>query len=492
MERGRDGPGRGSPKPREIICPVRLVARRESILFETGKHEYSKQQNKKEHDMKTGRTHYAADIGRTLLGALALVAFVVFATPQAAQAVTAANTTIVNVVKVDYKDASGTSSFTKSATASITINLLAAAPTVGAPSPASGQTVDSGATQTYTLQLYANANGTDTYDLLLADGTTADSDTVSSDKYIDSITAPDGTLTPLGTGNTTQNNLSIGATVILSDNNGNVVNIPAGTLNGIAAADFVIIGGTKYKVAGTTAGTAAAHDDVNHDIDAEINGTITLNVDTEGDEAWDDAADFSAVDLAGLVISELYEVDITVTAVADALAATDANLYFNLTLTADSGATPSDSQVDIRTIFSRSDVTITKTANPVSGQPGDIIEYTVTVVVAGAAATEVTVTDAVPAYTTLVSYAGNYDTAETTGSLDTNFAQIADGTTTDVTISSAVDNETASNVGSGSAANYTEGSVINFYLGSGSDGSTGGTVAAGTTYTIKYKVQINP
>lgn len=441
--------------------------------------------------MNTKRNNYLAR-GRTLAVALMLAALFAFTVPQISHAGTAVNATIVNVVKVDYKDASGTTSFTKSATATVTVTLLAAAPTVGSPSPASGQTVDSGAVQTYALQLYANANGPDTYDLALANGTTADSNYSSRDKYVDSITGPDGTVTNYGSGNTTVNNISVGATVILSDNNNNVVSVPAGTLNNIASGDFVIINGTKYKASATTAGTAASYNSDTHSVNAETNATITLMVETvPGNNNWTAAADFGAVNLAGQVISELYTVNVKITAVADALAPADADIYFKLTLTADGTGNPSSNQDNVKTTFRRSNVTISKSRSSATGKPGDIIEYTVEVAVTGAQATEVVVTDSVPVYTTLVSYSDSYGGTQVTGSLSTYFGWIGDGTNTDDTISAAIDGETSNNLGSGNATAYTASGTLKFYLGSGSNGTTGGTIAAAKTYTIKYKVKID-
>ena len=431
--------------------------------------------------------HLPPFFGRSLI-TLVLGAILSIGLGGQAQANIAAGTTILNVVKVQYKDASGTSAlFTKSATSTVTVTLLAAAPTITDPTPASGQTIDSGATQAYAYTMYGNANGPDTYDFAVSAGTTPNANALSNNKFIFNYTAPDGTTTATGnTTTTTLANLPIGATVILGDDDVDTISIPAGTLNGIAVGDFVVISGTVYKVRAVDAGTAASYTSGTHTRNDETNGSIQL---WQADGIT--AADFSAVDLAAAVISERWLVDVRVTAVADAAAATDADVYFNLTLTADGAGNPAGVKNDTKTTFRRSQVTVTKAASSANAQTGEVIEYTVTIVVSGSNATSVVVTDSVPEFTTLVSYAGDYNTAATTGSLSTNFAKIADGTTTDLTISTATDAETAVNVGSGNAANYTAGSALNFYLGAGSNGTTGGTVAAGTTYTINYKVKVD-
>ena len=73
MKRGRDSPTCGCSKPIGTIAPDPSRDASGIRVSETKNHETSTQQHKKEHVMKTGSTHYASGIGRTLLGVLALV-----------------------------------------------------------------------------------------------------------------------------------------------------------------------------------------------------------------------------------------------------------------------------------------------------------------------------------------------------------------------------------------------------------------------------------
>ena len=110
-----------------------------------------------------------------------------------------------------------------------------------------------------------------------------------------------------------------------------------------------------------------------------------------------------------------------------------------------------------------------------TGNPGDILEYQVTVTNASGSATSVVVTDAVPAYTTLVESAGN-------------FAAVFNGAiVVDITTVNTDTEDTA--VASGDATGTAAGSAITFYIGTGNTNSTGGTVV--TPYSIVYSVTIN-
>lgn len=442
--------------------------------------------SKKENIVNTQSYFSARRIATTLLGVLALAFCVTIATPTQSEAGTAANAIIRNVVKVDYKDAGGNGSFATSATTTVSVTLLAAIPTITDPTPASNQFVESSAVQGYAFTLFSNANGTDTYNLTLADGTTGDAGTpVSKNKYIVSYIDPQGITHATGnTTTTTLPGLSIGATVILSDNDNDTVNIPAGTMNTIANDDYVVINGIVYKVRSHTDGTVAGYNSGTNSLTPETHGTIRL-YQADGTTA----ADFSAIDLTGSTISQRYIVNAAVTAVADA--ASDAVLYFNLSLASTTAPNPTGNKNDTKTTFRHTQVAVTKTANPASGKPGDTIEYTIAVTNSGTGdATHVMVTDAVPAFTTLVS--GGYNSGAA-------FAQIvkcdSNGTSncgTPINITPAVD-ASENTLASGNAPAATAGSAIKFFLGTGNDGAaqTGGTVAPDSQYQIKYKVTIN-
>ena len=95
---------------------------------------------------------------KTVFGSLALLAFLAFAQPQAAQAATSGGATIYNTVKVTYQ--SGTTTLFATANVSVTVNTVAALPTVTNPA---NQTVAAGAPVTYNYIVKSNSNGLDTY-----------------------------------------------------------------------------------------------------------------------------------------------------------------------------------------------------------------------------------------------------------------------------------------------------------------------------------------
>lgn len=431
-------------------------------------------------------------IVRSMLAAGTLALAALLATPASSQAaVTAANATIRNVVKVTYSDAAGSGSFSASASVTATVNLLAATPGISNPTPASGQSVVSGSTQSYTFDIFSNANGSDTYTLSIAAGTAADTVSGTPSRYIVSTTNPQGVTTATGNTTTTSLDVTIGASVILSDNNVDTVSVPAGSLNGIAAGDFVIINNIKYKVAasGTTAGTPQGYDSANHALTTETYATIKLLV-SDGSGGWT-AADFSSVNMTGLVISQLYEVTMAISATAPA---GGGDAYFKAKIAVKSDGTLYAEKDDVKTTFTAPNVTIAKAVNPTSAKPGEFLEYTITVT-GSETIKSVTVSDAVPKYTKLVSYTTTYaggGAGDATYDNTHVFATITKngGTAAQITGTSGNDDTNATDVGFGNVSGGTADSPMTFYLGTGSSNSAGGTVANTEVYVIKYTVEV--
>jgi uncharacterized repeat protein (TIGR01451 family) len=141
----------------------------------------------------------------------------------------------------------------------------------------------------------------------------------------------------------------------------------------------------------------------------------------------------------------------------------------------------------------------------VNASPGDVLEYTVTVINPVGSGTTgpmsgVTLTDHVPAYTALVHYPTTYASAgvvasATTSSTDVFASANNGGSAFGIEIKGSGSNNVSfgqTTYGSGSATDATyAGSNILFYLGTGSAVGTGGTLApAATTYTFQYRVQV--
>jgi hypothetical protein len=433
------------------------------------------------------------------------------------QANTGAGATILNTVQIDYNDAGGTQSYSANASTYTTVNLVQATLTLkgrpistaaGTSNPLpSGQTIDSGATATYLISLTSNANGNDLYDLSLTPGTFGNmtSETITYQKV-----KADGTTT-VGGANPAQAN--IGASVIQASSAGQI-KIPGGSLAtaGLTGATLtdgrvLVIDGVDYLISSVVAGNAASnthggatpYDNLGTST-SEVYDTINLVANPSG----------AGVSFPGSTVGHsAYEqvlILVTVTGVVGSNHATPGTVPF--TLTAASNTVPADTANTgaITTTFNVSTVTVTKTvanyttapgvygAN-VTGKPGDILEYKIVVNNPGGAAKLVKGADAVPVYTQLVCGSGALGTAACTGTPTTAvIATITSAAGTSLITYQSSDNEcsgTPADVGAGDASGFVETSPLHFYMGTGCTASAGGTVAAGATYTILYRVKMN-
>jgi uncharacterized repeat protein (TIGR01451 family) len=134
--------------------------------------------------------------------------------------------------------------------------------------------------------------------------------------------------------------------------------------------------------------------------------------------------------------------------------------------------------------------------------PGNILEYRVTVDATAGLASQVVVVDPIPAYTTLVNWlaatgygATGVGQPDGTGVAANVFAQISDGTNTVTVTIDATDSETQpgnpTETGFGRAAGTVAGSNLTFYVGDQSAFGTGGRVNTATNYTIVYRVKVD-
>jgi uncharacterized repeat protein (TIGR01451 family) len=423
------------------------------------------------------------------------------AVPSSVLAQTAADATILNVVTVDYSDASGTSNFQATASSSVTVNLVEAAATVsGRPTNAAPGdtavipielTVDSGATASYLFAITANSNGGDTYDLSAAIDAVSN---VSGETATTQVVAADGT-TAVGGANPAT--VDLGGSVITNVTGLNTLEFPGGTLNNIALGDIVVVDGVDYEVGSVTAGSAPSHDNtggVAHvDVGtttAEVAGSLTLIANTSGSNT---NPAFGAP-LVGEVVAEQILVTVDVTAITT-VAGTDGTVDFDLSVNPDGDPGLIADVQDHTTTFTAVNLSIQKDVRNVTaggtfaasaaGDPGDVLEYQLTITNNGGNATAVIVTDTVPDYTTL------QDSAFGAGL----FAQVDlnAGGAVDITTASNDDANEDVNVGTGNAAGTAAGSALNFYVGAAnSDASdTGGTMTGTDTVVVIYQVQID-
>ena len=187
----------------------------------------------------------------------------------------------------------------------------------------------------------------------------------------------------------------------------------------------------------------------------------------------------------GTVVGELAYVKININANSEVAGATGTIDY-----TLDTGANDATCSEDFtgatlqikKEVANSLDNVFGATAN---GKPTDTLIYRVTVTNAsGVTAGSVTITDAVPTYTTLVTDAF---AAGIFAQADLN----ASGTPSDITALAGDADDNA--VASGSAPNTAAGQPIIFYIGASNDGVglTGGSLDDGDTVVITYKVTID-
>jgi len=434
-----------------------------------------------------------------LCGAAALA--VAALAPQSASAAgTAANAKILNVVTVNYYDATGKNGFQAATSTSVLVTLKQAPLTVA--TKIAFTPVDSGVATTSYVALTSNANGSDGYKLTFGDTPSNLSANPITTNIVSDLTG--GTSTGISTGGT----VNLGATSIVSvaaaSGGSQVISIPGGALNGIGAGSIVVIGTTSYKVTAATPGQVASYSNTGvqtsvGSLTPEVLGTITIAADPNDSNATPNLSG----SLAGTIIGERKYLQITDTGTVSSNTANGTDSFSVSTDTTSGGNAAALASNDVATFYFVSlsiNKTVSNVTNPgagANGKPGDVLEYTVTVIntTTGGNAGKVSIADSVPAYTTLVSGGTSLGTTLGSGAATDKFATISDGTgSVDITLD-PTDSEPqpSTTVGYGGTAGHgtAAGTAINFYLGTGSGAAAGGTVAATKAYTIKYRVMIN-
>jgi len=495
---------------------------------------------------------------RGLCAALAITALAAIGSPGSAQASTTAGTTILNIVQVNYTDATGTGTVYSAAfSTSVTVNLVKAGLNITSPPnsaalPSFNCLADgvyaSGDTFTAYYAMTATANGQDLYNLSISDtpipALTTATAVYSLLDYTGAVTAG-----PTSAGSTRTLNSAIvvgtsGADTLLFPG-GSLK--PAGVQGGWAPNDIVVVdyGATKtaYLVKTVTLGNAKGYS-ISGGVASTSTGSTTPEVLDRvqvqafannalgiGSGAAGAAPAFGTTAPAtGTVVGQMALVKIDVTAKTNVTGAgNDAHVSYTLTTTdSSSGNTQyvgtGGSHICDAGIFKTTQLSIIKSVanitNPAmtalgTGNPGDILEYTVVVNNPGGQAALTAIADNIPPYTKLVTFPATYGSGPT-NNFSGIFATVTDG---GHSVSLTVDGTTeaagqpaspAPTVGFGTAAGVAAGSTLNFYLGQGSTVSAGGTVPScndntkntqllcvgGTTawystYTLKYRVKVD-
>lgn len=456
---------------------------------------------------------------QSLLAALAITALAAIGSPGTASANSTANTTILNVVRVDYKDASGTNPYAANASTSVTVNLVPSSLNAsGAPTGADGNPglsclgafdAASGSTISALYALTASANGQAAYTLAMANTP----NNVNPVSVVYNILKSDGSLDGLIPANPNPATRVLGSAIPTRVVDASTLEFPGGALAGFAIGDIVIVqttGGKKaFLVTGVNPGFAPtfthggdfAHtDDTGAYSQVEVKGTLilgayadqTITLNTTNDTTFGGggtAPDFlGAIDAnnaatTGVPVGEMVLVKISVTASTD----TQSDGTVDYTLTASNGATPDTTIPCTVGTFKAPTLSIKKEARntasggfgaTATGNPGQILEYRVTVTNTGGQAAQVKVTDAVPSYTTLVTHAGSYGTGTGTG-LPANFiARVSDGANSVDLTMDGTDSEVQPlapvETGFGDAAGTAATSPLNFWLGDTATNALGG------------------
>lgn len=471
--------------------------------------------------------------GRAAAGVLALGALLAVSQPQEAAASTTANTKLLNVVTVSYKDASNNNTFSANASTQVTVNLVKAGlNAIAAPTGPTGPwglsclpavNTPSGGTITTLYAMVANANGSDTYNF----GLSAASGTNTNGALATNVTSHFQFLKYDGTADGAQDagthTFASGIGVGLATGTSDTLLFPGGSLdsNTFAPNKIVVVtylDGKKqaFLVSGVSGGSAATITGNNTggaysnlaSTAGETQGQLKLaalpTTAIDGLNVGANAApdfDTHAVDFS-VPVAELALVQVSVTA---SVAQTNTDATVNFTLAGSTqGPTPVTATVACTDgTWVAPQLTISKLVRNVSksgsfvgnlgtasADPNDTLEYQVTVTNTGGDANKVAVTDAVPAYTTLVA-GSTYGTSAATPTGSSIFAQVTKNGGTAINIDMGTSAVESANVAAGDATSTAAKSPINFYLGTSASTSAGGTVKAGETFVIIYQVKVN-
>jgi len=500
------------------------------------------------------RTNQSKQAARGLCAALAITALAAIGSPGTAAASTTAGATILNIVQVNYKDATGTGTVYSAAfSTAITVNLVKAGLNITSPPNSAAipgftcladGSYASGDTFTAYYAMTATANGQDVYNLSITDTPIFASTATAVYSLLDYTGAV--TAGPISTSNTR----TLNSAIVVGTLGADTLLFPGGSLKpagsgGLAPNDIVVVdyGATKtaYLVKTVTLGNAKGYS-ISGTVASTTTGITTAEVQDKvqvqafsnnalgiGSGAVGAAPAFSTTAPAiGTVVGQMVLVKIDVSAKTNVIGpGNDAHVSYTLTTTdSSSGNTQyvgaSGTHICDAGLFKTTQLSIKKTVanitNPAmttTGNPGDILEYTVVVNNPGGQAALTAIVDNIPSYTKLVTFPTTYNTAPS-NAYSGIFATVTDGTHS---VSLTVDGTTeaaaqptgiAPTVGYGTATGVTAGSALNFFLGQGSTVSAGGTVPScndntkntqllcvgGTTawyqtYTLKYQVKVD-
>ena len=368
----------------------------------------------------------------------------------------AGNTIIRNTVTVSYNNAVGTAQTPVTATVQITVNTVAAAPTVLAFSPTSGSTDGTGATQTYAVTIRTNSNGPGLISFGSSDGSFTNiaagtSPTVPADILLGS-TLIDPSDSHIGS----SQSIAAGANITFAVPNDGGVPTDSATAGG-SAGDGVINGLTSGD-------TVYLHDGTNY-IGPFTVGTVTDSAPGSGTTATPGSivltnSSGSAITFTpayGWMIVEARSVNVTVTQGAVTNPALAASWVTTVTAAMGglngTGTVTTDAHAGALTVTKEvsTDGGTTFTTTPSAVSPGATLTYRITVTNNGTGdVTSVVLTDPQPTYTTYM--AGSARSSTTVGSGYSAGTALTDGSDGDgYTFASGTATYNAGTIGAGNS-----------------------------------------
>lgn len=392
-------------------------------------------------------------IYRKICSYLLIIMLFALSSAASAWATIAANTQIINQASLSYNDGAGIKTATASVT--VTVSLVASAPTI-VPGPSQTGSYSGSATLTDSYTVTASANGPDTYNITAA---------VSGSTNTSGAAAVP-----------TSSSVSLGASITVTGSTSTVIVVPSdgtasNSVNGIEVGDTVVINGdvrTVTAISDNASGTSS----------------ITLNTALSGGAPG-----------TGVLVAEQKVVTTTVTPGTITSSGTDVTVSDTVTIT--SATTPSVTVTSgaVLNTFTSGVANLSKYVRNVSTASGTGTAYvynSTNYYSAGVTAKPGEVLEYVLVATN-TSTTGSVSAAVVTDSLPTSYVAFRTGVysgSTDVTYvndSGVVSYLTAN--GSG-AANYSS-PTLTVYVGTGATNSAGGTIPANKSVLVLYRVTVN-
>jgi len=467
--------------------------------------------------MTTSSKNKSSGLFKGVLAAMTLLWMT--ALPFSAQAVlqgSAGNTIVRNTITVNYSDARGTGQTPVTASVDITVNTVAATPTILSVAPSPGSTDGAGATQVYTYRIRTNSNGPGSIALGAADGSPTNitvsvtPPNVAASIYLGS-TVIDPSEAKIGAAQTVANLASI--TFAVPNDNHAVNNTGAAgavndlMINGLILGDLVYIySGAAYygpftvgtvtdPAAGATATAAPGSVQLINNTGASI-GPFTPAYGWQIVEARDVTVTATQGVVADPTLDASWITTLTATMAGAAAANTPTvttNAHMgriaitkyvrNVTTPVVGGGLTSTSPLTGANVFYTTGV---------NGKPGEYLEYLAVLTDTGKGnATAVYATDVMPTYSTLVTFPATYGT--TPGSAIPGIFALASFNATTAIL--RTNNTGGTNgVAHGQSTGITAGSTMTFNIGAACTNvfpGGGGTLATTQTAYVIYQVKID-